>query len=190
MPVNSVSIPTGLLFLFRRETKDSAEINIQVSIPTGLLFLFRHFHDQEPRVFLCFNPYRASFPLPTFKVITAVKTYNPDVSIPTGLLFLFRHNRPLVFPKRKLRFNPYRASFPLPTLVQYQQQQLFFVSIPPGLLFLFRRLEYQSRLLQRRVSIPTGLLFLFRRIVWRKDGSRFYRQFQSLPGFFSSSDFF
>ena len=114
----TVSIPTGLLTLFRRRLK--VETNMSrgypfQSLPGFLLSSDVVYLVPVNMVDNSFNPYRASYSLPTdynffiFRISTVV-------SIPTGLLTLFRPVS-VFYWIRKIgnRFNPYRASYSLPT---------------------------------------------------------------------------
>ena len=136
-----------------------------------------------------FNPYRASFPLPTqslcanewSSIYSGFNPYRASFPLPT-----MDHN--ILNREVLVRFNPYRASFPLPTITNdldplweelFQSLPGFFSSSDLLVSVLLLRIKL--------VSIPTGLLFLFRHDTF---GRRGYdcQLFQSLPGFFSSSD--
>ena len=113
----------------------------------------------------------------------------------------------------RLSFNPYRASFPLRTslsLFQSQRSSELFQSLP-GFFSSSDQIQAMTQASYGKVSIPTGLLFLFGHHLCQYQDLFAYRfnpyrasfplrtvsrqiqipgtsQFQSLPGFFSSSD--
>ena len=160
-----VSIPAGLLFLFRLDEllevveKRKSFNPCRASLPLQT----QTFHCQV-RFPVCFNPCRASLPLQTFGVLLVGSAIDAFQSLPG-----FSSSSDNEFFSRKGANNDRFQSLPgfssssdlIPITVHVGDT---LVSIPAGLLFLFRRAQrVHAGGRDSGVSIPAGLLFLFRR---------------------------
>ena len=194
--IHKVSIPTGLLTLFRPGfTLGPDQVGQQFqSLPGGsavlivyylkLLHLasFVHHRLQQPAPLQPLSITPSRFRRAFYFLEKSTARIQPT---------LYRASFPLrTCEQEDSSFNPYRASFPLRTMCRGTgTQRDWIVSIPTGLLFLFGPSIHNPSLdVYIIVSIPTGLLFLFGQLTMHGHPINL-QKFQSLPGFFSSSDY-